>query len=253
MNRWILIAGGLVLYVLTIIATAPATLIDTALRRIDHGNLRLAEAQGTLWSGSGQFELRATDGRSGVAKFLSWRVLPVSLLSGHINVKVQIAHNTQPFIATIAMSGISLANADIEFPAIALGLGVRRLAPLRLTGNMMLHVTEFSFGRRWRQGQLTLLWRNAGTMLASTVPLGDYELSFESNGETEQVNLRTIKGSLQLDGNGSWRHGSDPDVLITAQVPDLLRPQLGPLLRLISTERTPGHFQLHAAQINPLH
>ena len=58
-----LIVIGLFVYAVAVIATAPATLIDTGLQRTSDGRLRLAEAQGTLWSGSGQIEVRDSGGR----------------------------------------------------------------------------------------------------------------------------------------------------------------------------------------------
>ena len=76
MKRWSLLAIGLGAYALALIATAPATLMDAGLQRASDGRLRLAEAQGTLWSGTGQIEIRDTGGRTGVAKNFAWRVAP---------------------------------------------------------------------------------------------------------------------------------------------------------------------------------
>ena len=66
--RW----GALgVSFALALAALAPATLIDARLERASGGRLRLAEAQGSLWSGAGWIEIRNADGRAGVAKRLS--------------------------------------------------------------------------------------------------------------------------------------------------------------------------------------
>jgi type II secretion system (T2SS) protein F len=43
------------------------------LERASDGRLRLAEAQGSLWSGAGWIEIRDADGRAGVARRLAWR------------------------------------------------------------------------------------------------------------------------------------------------------------------------------------
>ena len=80
--RWTARAWGLGVFAAALIATlivlAPATLIDARLERASDGRLRLAEAQGSLWSGAGWIEIRDADGRAGVAKRLAWRVLPWS-------------------------------------------------------------------------------------------------------------------------------------------------------------------------------
>ena len=145
--RWSLLAIGLGAYALALIATAPATLADAGLQGASDGRLRLAEAQGTLWSGTGQIEVRDAGGRSGVAKSLAWRVLPESLLRGRLVCEVGLEQATTRFPVTISFSRIELADADITLPATALGLAVPELAPLQLTGDMKLHVARLVIGR----------------------------------------------------------------------------------------------------------
>lgn len=244
MKRWSLAAIGLVAYALGVITTAPATLIDAGLQRISHGKLRLVEAQGTLWSGSGKIEIRDTGGRSGVAKSIAWRVLPASLLRGHLVCEVGLEQATKRFPVTISLSRIELANADISLPAAALGLGVPKLAPLGLTGDVLIHVASLSIARDGMEGNATLQWRAAGSTLTPISPLGDYELNLDAEGATVHVLLRTIQGPLQLDGKGSWANGDNPDFLAIAGVPPQHQQQLGPLLRLIAVERSAGSFEL---------
>lgn len=244
MNRWNLIAIGLVIYALGVIVTAPATLIDGGLQRISHGKLRLVEAQGTLWSGSGQIEIRDSGGRTGVAKSFAWRILPQSLLRGQLICEIKLEQAAKSFPVTISLSGVELANADISLPATALGLGVPKLAPLGLTGDIALHVTGLSIGRKQMQGNITLQWRNAGSAFTPISPLGDYELKLDTDGATVRVLLRTMQGPLQLDGKGTWANGGNPDFLAIARVPQQHQQQLSPLLRLIAVERGAGNFEL---------
>lgn len=244
MKRWHLAAIGLTFYALAIIATAPATLIDTGLQRISHGKLRLAEAQGTLWSGSGQVEVRDPIGRSGVAKNIAWQIQPESLLRGHLDCQINWGRTAKAFPLTISLSKVELANADVDLPATALGLGVPKLAPLGLTGDMLLHVDNLSIERNKMQGNATLRWHNAGSALAPISPLGNYELSFNGDGVTTHALLRTIQGPLQLDGKASWSSGTTPNFSALARVPPHLQQQLAPLLRLIAVERGAGSFEI---------
>ena len=244
MKRWHLIVTGLVIYVLGIIATAPATLIDAGLQSISRGKLRLAEAQGTLWSGSGQIEIRDTGGRAGVAKNFAWRMLPESLLHGHLVCEIELDRATRAFPVTISLSRVELANADISLPATALALGVPKLAPLGLTGEILLHVASLSVGRKQMQGNATLQWRDAGSVFTPISPLGDYELNLDADGATAHVLLRTMQGPLQLDGKGTWASGGNPDFIAIARVPPQHQQQLSPLLRLIAVEREAGSFEL---------
>lgn len=244
MKRRHLAAIGLTFYALAIIATAPATLIDAGLQHASHGKLRLAEAQGTLWSGSGQVEVRDPIGRSGVAKNIAWQIQPESLLRGHLACQINWGRAAKAFPLTLSLSKVELANADVDLPATALGLGVPKLAPLGLTGDMLLHVDSLSIERNKMQGNATLQWRNAGSALVPISPLGNYELSFNGDGATTHALLHTIQGPLQLDGKASWSSGANPDFSVLARVPPHLQQQLAPLLRLIAVERGAGNFEI---------
>lgn len=237
-------AVGLVAYALALIATAPATLADAGLQRASQGRLRLAEAQGTLWSGSGQIEIRDTGGRSGVASRLAWRVVPESLLRGHLVFETGLEQATRRFPVTLSLSRIELAGADIRLPAAVLGLGVPKLAPLGLTGEVLIHVASLSVARDAMTGHATLQWRAAGSALTPVSPLGDYEVRFDGEGPTVHALLRTLSGPLRLDGKGSWTRGDRPAFLAMARVAPQHQQQLEPLLRLIAVERGEGSFEL---------
>jgi general secretion pathway protein N len=244
MKRRYLIAIGLSVYAVAVIATAPATLIDAGLQSASHGRLRLAEAQGTLWSGSGQIELRDSGGRTGVAKNLAWRFLPESLLRGRLVCEVGLDQSAKRFPVTIALSRIEIADAEINLPATVLGLSVPKLAPLGLTGDVLLRVASVMIERKAMQGNATLQWRDAGSVLTPISPLGDYELRLDGEGATVHAYLRTIQGPLRLEGKGSWATGNHPVFLATARVPAQHQQQLAPLLRLIAVERGEGSFEL---------
>ncbi|MDD2915240.1 MAG: type II secretion system protein N [Gallionella sp.] len=244
MKRRYLLAIGLLVYALGVVATAPATLIDAELQRISHGKLRLVEARGTLWSGSGLLEIRDPVGRTGVAKNFSWRILPRSLLRGKLICEVTLEQADKPFQVTVSLYRIELANADINLPAAALGLGVPKLAPLGLTGEILLHVASLVIEGKQTQSSVTLQWRGAGSVFTPISPLGDYELKLDVEGTTVNVVLRTIQGPLQLEGKGSWASGNNPDFLAIAHVPPQHQQQLDPLLRLIAVERGAGSFEL---------
>ncbi len=251
MKRWTLLEGkvgafvvGLGAYILALIATAPATWVDAGLQRASHGRLRLADAHGTLWSGSGQIEIRDTGGRTGVIKALAWRVVPESLLRGHLVCDVALEQAPRRFPVTISLSRIELANADISLPAAALGLGVPELAPLELSGEVQIQIPHLSIERSGTRGNATLQWRAAGSALSRVSPLGDYELRLEGEGPAVRAVLHTLQGPLQLDGKGTWTHGDRPAFLATARVPPQHQLQLAPLLRLIAVERGDGSFEL---------
>jgi len=244
MKRRYLVAIGLLVYLVAVIAATPATLIDGSLRRASDGRIRLAEARGTLWSGAGQIEVRDAGGRTGIAKNLAWRLLPESVLRGRLICEVEVDQSGRRFPVTMSMSRIEISNAEINLPAAVLGLGVPKLAPLGLTGEVQLRVTSMSIESKEMQGNATLQWRDAGSVLTSISPLGDYELRLDGEGTTVHAYLRTIQGPLRLDGKGSWVNGKNPVFLATANVPAQHQQQLAPLLRLIAVDRGEGSFEL---------
>ena len=244
MKRRYLIAIGVLVYVGAVIATTSATLIDGILARASDGRLRLTEARGTLWSGAGQIEVRDAGGRTGIAKNLAWRLLPESLVRGRLICEVELDQSRRRFPVTISMSRIEIANAEINLPAAVLGLGVPKLAPLGLTGDVQLRVTSMSIESKEMQGNATLQWRDAGSVLTTVSPLGDYELRLDGEGATVHAYLRTIQGPLRLEGKGTWVNGKNPVFLATANVPAQHQQQLAPLLRLIAVDRGEGSFEL---------
>ena len=128
--------------------------------------------------------------------------------------------------------------------AAALGLGMPKLAPFRLTGEVRVDIPRLSLQRGRADGDATLRWRAAGSALTPVSPLGDYEVHFKAVGPAVHAELRTLAGPLQLDGKGTWANGAAPSFLATARVPPQHREQLAPLFRLIAVERGAGIFEL---------
>ena len=249
MNRWRGAIAGVGAYALALVALAPATWVDAGLQRASDGRLRLAEARGTLWSGSGRIEIRDTGGRTGVAGNLAWRVAPESLVRGRLVCDVALEQAARRFPVTLSLSRFELANADITLPAAALGLGLPELAPLELTGEVQLKVSSLSIERGAARGSATLQWRAAGSALSPVAPLGDYELRLEGDGPAVRAILQTLQGPIRLEGKGSWTHGDGPSFLAVARVPAQHQAQLAPLLRLIAVERGDGSFELQQLQL----
>lgn len=242
MSRWQLFGIGLAVFVLGLIVTAPATLIDARLTQASSGMLRLAEASGTLWSGTGQIEILDANRRSGIAKRITWNLRPLYLLRGKLRYEVNLDRAPRNFPVTITLSGFEIEDADINLPAAALGLGIPKLAPLGLGGDMLLHIPRLALRRNSIQGNAMLSWRGAGSAYTQVSPLGDYELRLAGNGTAVLASLRTLQGPLQLDGEGSWSSGRNPAFSATASIPPQHQQQLAPLLRMIAVERGDGSF-----------
>jgi general secretion pathway protein N len=242
-KRWLLLAG-LGLYALSLVATAPATLADLGLRRASDGRIGLSGAQGTLWSGSGTLEVRDAAGRAAFSRPLAWQLQPSHALHGELAYELVLQPGAAPAALIASWSTIELANAELSAPGAALALVSPTLAALEPMGTVRLSVSSLAVERGATRGNAILRWHSAGSARSPVFPLGDYEMRVEAKGAEGTATLQTLKGPLQLRGQGSWGGGRAPAFATVAEVPADLRDELAPFLRLIAVERAPGRFDL---------
>lgn len=236
--------AGLVAFTAGLLIHLPATLLDAPLLRATGGVARLAEARGTIWSGTGHMELRERNLRSSYALPLTWRFQPLSLLRGQLGFRVELGTESPPVPLTLGWSGLSLSDTRVLLPAAILGLAVPQLSPLELRGDLALHISHVRIAGTQTIGEASLDWRSAGSALTTVYPLGDYQWDIRSDSSGFNVTMRTQKGPLQLEGRGSWSSGSRPVFQGQARAPESLQPRLAPLLRLFAIERGAGNFEI---------
>ncbi len=252
--RWRLseraVVSGLValgIYLAWLLAFAPATLLDAVANRGTGGRLRLAEAQGTLWSGTGHLEIRDASGLRGIGRNLVWRFQPQALLRGRLGFQFNVADSAKNFAASFSPYSAEIADADFVLPAAALGLAVPRVALIEPTGELLVHLPRLVVADKQISGKVLVRWQSAGSSLTPVSPLGDYELRVESESGGLEASLSTLKGPLHLEGKGSLRGAGPPAFKISAWVDPQWQAQLVPFLRLIAVEREAGMFELQLA------
>src|SRR5262245_54211697 len=102
--RWWLLAVGILAYVVALVATAPATLLDVDLQRASQGRVRLTEARGTVWAGTGRIEIREAGGHTAVGCGISWRMLPAALRRGRLTYEVAMESAASRFPVSLSSS-----------------------------------------------------------------------------------------------------------------------------------------------------
>ena len=244
MKRRSLLALGVAAYAAALFVMAPATLLDSALARESAGRLRLTEAGGTVWSGSGFIEFRDAKQRARAAKHVAWRVAPFALLRGELAVEATTSDSRTPISITATFSRIEIANAQLTLPAAVLGLAAPKLAPLELTGDLSVQLSRLTLANGDAYGNARAQWHAAGSSLTKLSPLGSYELDFVPEGAGLRATLRTLDGPLALEGAGSWSQRNGAAFRATAEVAASHREALAPVLRLVAIERGPGRFDL---------
>lgn len=220
-----LVAVGLVLgAAAALVAYAPAQWLAAAVNDATGERLMLADARGTVWSGSALLVLTGGVG-SRDASTLPSRVHWTVGLDGRALVlrARQDCCMTQPMalrlrpglgqmkVELLPTAGASANPASLgQWPAAWLtGLGTP-WNTLKLAGTLALSSPGFAAetvqGRWILTGQAVLDLRGMSSSLSTLDTLGSYRFQVQGDprGEAAQVSLSTTEGSLQIVGNGQW-------------------------------------------------
>jgi general secretion pathway protein N len=219
-SRWA-IGGGVVGALIGLVAFAPAAWLAQAVATISDDRVLLSDARGTIWNGDAQAVLTAgLDSRSASALpgRVAWKLRPA--LSG---LTLQAVHDCclqgtttlriTPGFGRVAikLEPTGAANQVGQWPAAWLaGLGTP-WNTLQLGGTMRLASPGFTVervqGRLRFQGEAMLDVNQVSSRISTLPSLGSYRLQIRgvaNNGGTSSVQLSTLKGPLQLTGNGQW-------------------------------------------------
>jgi general secretion pathway protein N len=239
-RRWALwgaAAGGL----LGLLLAAPASWLGQALADATRQRLLLADARGTVWSGSAVLVLTGGAGSRDAAALpgrLSWTLRPSGLglrllaeqaccINGMLDLRwsadwggytVALA-GTAPAAAAGAAAGAGTTAALGQWPAawlVGLGapfntLGIGGLLQARSDGLQWQSVA----GRVRVRGGLQLDLMDTSSRIATLPVLGHYRLQLRGQPPTAAaaaddsatVQLQTLSGALQLSGDGQWTAG----------------------------------------------
>lgn len=193
---WVALA---LLTLLFLLLRLPASLLGSVLESQTAGQLKLAAAEGTIWQGSAQPVLQG----NALAERLSWRWQPKVLLQGKLGYQLKLDQGGA--LLNIGLRSLELLDANLGLPAAPLLQLDARSKPYGLAGQLQLSTGRFLWKAGKPEGQLILDWRNAASSLVPAVqPLGDYRATLSPAGEHWQMQLSTLSGPLQLNGQGNW-------------------------------------------------
>ncbi|MEO8124380.1 MAG: type II secretion system protein N [Burkholderiales bacterium] len=219
--RWAL-AGALVGALIGLIAFAPATWLAGAVASASGERLLLADARGTVWSGSAVPVLTGGPGSRDAAALpgrltwtLAWRGTALEVratqaccLNGALTVRVS------PGLSRLTITLVPPPGWIGQWPSAWLGGLGTPWNTLQLGGSLRLLSPGFSIERiagRWRvDGALDIELINASSRLSTLETLGTYRLRLvgdPANAGQPTIALTTQDGALELSGNGSWGPG----------------------------------------------
>ncbi|MCB1914188.1 MAG: type II secretion system protein N [Rhodocyclaceae bacterium] len=202
---WRLLLFALAVVVL-VLWRMPATVLDSALAGASDGRLRLLDARGSVWSGSGTLASLSGDGRAAQPWLQGhWRTEFGGLASGWLGWWLREQDRTVAHLRFSA-GGIELVSAELDTPLGPLLDSVPH--PLARAGwRGATRLTTPGIRCDWLgacAGPARLVWTDAGVDLVPGRRFGDYELRATARGRSGTLSLRTLSGELRIDGEGSW-------------------------------------------------
>lgn len=218
-SPWLATALGAVLGIaLAVVVFFPARWLQPWVSQATQQHVQWLHTSGSIWQGQTQWRFTGGEG-SGDAQVLpgvwSWSLRPTWRKGPGLALHVQAACCLdQPLHLRLALNPSEAAqwqlnNVQLQLPLQVLqGLGTP-WNTLQLQGGLRLRTQQLSGDSRGNtQGRLTLSADNVASSLSTVQPLGDYEATLDwPAGQLPRVQLRTLSGHLQLQGDGQIAQG----------------------------------------------
>ena len=210
------IAGALLGTLSASLIWAPAQWVANVLRQTTQQQVLLGNVRGTVWQGSAQLTLSGGTGSRDAQTLpgrLHWHIEP-GLTQWRLHLRADCCMD-QAAKATVragwATQQVQLDDHQSRWPAAWLsGLG----APwntLQAEGQLQLRTEnlqlQWAEGRLQMQGLAELEAQRMASRLSTLKPMGSYRVQVRGSPEgtpTPQLQLSTLQGPLQLQGQGQW-------------------------------------------------
>jgi general secretion pathway protein N len=216
--RWA-IAGTVLGIVIAFIVYAPAAWLANAVASATQQRLLLADARGTIWSGSGVAVLTGGEGSRDATALpgrLEWTLRPRGLglelqmrqaccLNGTVAVRIQPGLGRVAFILMPSSGWVAqwptafLGGLGTPWNTMQLGGTLRLISP-----NLRVDSVQ---GRTILDGRADFELVDVSSRLSTLESLGSYRMSVTGDAANPGISVLTLStqsGALKLNGNGTW-------------------------------------------------
>lgn len=251
-HRLLYALAGISLYVASLIATAPAGMMEWLLPRLTDNRVLLVQPEGGLWQGKARNLLvKTADGGLRSMGSINWEILFFPLLKLELAVKVEVAdgQNNSSGIIAAGFGKLHLRQMKATLPVSLLAEFTPTWQTWKPNGALKLSTNEFTFSQQGVRGAAELEWRNASLGLSQVNPLGDYRVNIQGDQKIAQINVSTISGVLHLVGKGEWSKNDGLNFRGTALGEPSKKVELRDLLRLLGSEQSNDVYQIAISNV----
>lgn len=234
-------------FITTLLVTAPATLLAKIVEGSSKGQFVLANAAGTVWHGSAVPAIRQRAGKLLVLERLHWDIALLPLFGGKLLTRFQWdnAAQIQPVEVAASFGQVELRNVFVPLQAGLIGELMPILQPAQLSGQLLIRSEQLVFTKTGVTGNAVAEWANAGSVLSTVNPLGNYHINIAGAGERLDIMLGTTSGTLLLDGSGSFSREEGMKFQATARAAPDSKGSIDELLNNLGPESAPGVHNLN--------
>ncbi len=227
---------------ITLIVTAPSSLLGAWLNKLTLGALELSDASGTVWQGSAIPVFHSPHGNSLPLERISWKVLLLPMVTGKIKLHVNqgTVPAAQPTEITFGVSDTDLRHLSVEVPAEVVEEIHPLLRALHPQGRLQISSEHLAFSGRSLRGTATARWLSAGSAISTINPFGSYQINLTGAETSVTLDLTTLSGPLMLAGHGSWTPARGLAIEARATASPGSQDALAELLHHLGPEVSPG-------------
>ncbi|MDD4962638.1 MAG: type II secretion system protein N [Gallionella sp.] len=198
MRRKLWIAAGL--YGIFLLITVPAHWAAVALAKFSHQRIQLIDPVGTLWQGKSS-ALQVDTHR---LKEFAWTLNAGCALWATVCADVTWAGDSHAKVR-VTRQTLQLQAAQITLPVAWLATAFPTAEPYGWGGDAIIQTSaltwQFDGGLK---GIAHVEWRDAHTIKLLVQPLGDYLVEVTGTEQGVVLQLRTLRGALEVNGTGRW-------------------------------------------------
>lgn len=239
--RWPHLALALLVYLVLLLAWAPASVLAWAAPRLSQQSVWLEQPYGSVWQGGAAGLRLEVSGQSATLGQIDWRWRPVDLFRGRLGYRVRLSGPETDAAATLrgGPRGGELHDARAELSARLLASLSPDLALWQPEGRLVLEAQRVVIGTGGAAGKATLRWLDAASGRVKQ-PLGSYRAELEGVDRGLAITLSTESGALLLQGTGNWDPGRGLDFSGQARPAPAARAALEGLLSLLGPAQPDG-------------